>query len=80
MSFGQIKGHHISIASSVLATVAIAAFFFGTPAWEPAADRQMLSDFAVACILLTYLWVQMATHILSVPRPESKCLVTCCPR
>ena len=67
MSVGQIKGHHVSIASSMLAAISITAFFFGTSAWAPVAEREMLSDFAVAWFLLTYLWVQMATHILSVP-------------
>jgi hypothetical protein len=64
MKADQVRSYHISIIASVLAAVAIVVFFFGTPAWTPAAGAQMPYDFAVMWILLTYMWVQMVTHIL----------------
>jgi hypothetical protein len=75
MKLGQIKGHHISVAASLLAAVAIAVFFFGAPAWAPAADAQMLSDFGMMWALLTYLWLQTATHIVYGPATRNQMLI-----
>lgn len=74
MKTGQIKNHHVSMAASLLATVAIGFFFFWTPAWAPGTDMQMLADFAAMGVLLTYLWVQMLAHIVFAPATRNQML------
>jgi hypothetical protein len=75
MKLGQINGYHISIAASALAAVAIAVFYFWIPAWAPASDAQMRSDFAVMWVLLTYLWVQTGIHIIYGPATRNQVLL-----
>lgn len=69
------KGHQFSIAASVLAAFAIAAFFFGAPGWAPVEDRHMTSSFAVMYLLLTYLFLQMLAHIFYGPALRSHMLI-----
>jgi hypothetical protein len=71
----QIKSHHISIIASISAAVAIGIFFYWKPAWSPAADAQMPYDFAVMWVLLTYMWVQMGTHILFAAATRNQMLL-----
>ncbi|MFZ4808541.1 MAG: hypothetical protein ACOYLQ_14895 [Hyphomicrobiaceae bacterium] len=58
------SGYMVSIASSLLMGVLIAAFFVALAGWSPPAAWQTFSDFAVTWILLTYIWVQLGSLIL----------------
>jgi len=57
-------GHQISILSSLFITIVIGVFFIALRGWSPWEEWQMVADFAVTWILLSYVWVQMGTLIL----------------
>lgn len=69
------KGHVISVAASVIAGIAIAAAFFGAPEWMPGSGNEMSSAFYVCWILLTYLWIQLSTHIVLGPATKNEMLI-----
>lgn len=69
------KGHHFSIAASVIAAVVVAAFFFGAPGWAPTEDAQLPSSFAVMYALLTYLFLQMVAHVFYRPPTRRQMLI-----
>jgi hypothetical protein len=69
------KGHHFSIAASVIAAVAVAMFFFGAPGWAPTEASQLSSSFALMYALLTYLFLQMVAHVFYRPPTRRQMLI-----
>ena len=69
------KGHHFSIAASVIAAAVIAVFFFGAPNWTPTEDSQLASSFALMYALLTYLFSQMVAHVFYRPPTRRQMLI-----
>lgn len=61
----HFNGYKLSITSSILMAIAIGVFFIFTPGWKPPEAWQSVADFSVTWILLTYVWVQMGSLILS---------------
>lgn len=58
------KGYVVSIVSSLVMAGAIGGFFILGAGWAPPADWQVVADFSVTWILLTYIWIQMGSLIL----------------
>lgn len=75
MNFPKSKGHIISVAASAIAALAAALAFFGAPGWAPMMEQQMTMDFAVCWVLLTYLWVQLFSHIIFGTTSKNEMLV-----
>ncbi len=69
------KGHHFSIGASVIAAVAIAVFFFGAAGWMPTEEGYLTSSFTLMYALLTYLVLQMVSHIFYHPPSRRQMLV-----
>ncbi len=69
------KGHHFSIAASVIAAGAVAVFFFGAPGWAPTEQSQLSSSFALMYALLTYLFLQMVAHVFYRPPSRRQMLI-----
>ena len=61
----RFNGYKVSIGSSLLMAAFIGVFFIGTPGWSPPTAWQTVSDFAVTWVLLTYVWLQMGSLILT---------------
>lgn len=58
------NGYKISIASSLLVSIAIGIFFIWAAGWAPPESWNEYDGFGVTWILLTYIWVQMGSLIL----------------
>lgn len=58
------NGYKISIASSLLMTLAIGLFFIAAADWSPPDAWLPYADFAVTWALLTYIWIQMGSLVL----------------
>ena len=69
------KGHHFSIAASVIAASVVAVFFFGAPGWAPTEQSQLSSSFALMYALLTYLFLQMVAHVFYRPASQRQMLI-----
>ena len=59
------SGHMISIVASFAMAIAVGGFFIGAAGWSPPAAWNSGGEIAVSWILLSYIWIQMGSLVLT---------------
>ena len=58
-------GYMVSVAASLVMAVAVGVFFMGAAGWSPPSNWNGGGEIAVSWILLSYIWIQMGSLVLT---------------